>query len=116
MNNESLTLIEVVDLCSKAKLKDKSMTFESYGTGEIRNDTQRFLFSNGLTMEDAEEVVNNITVNDYFRGPTDNYDKNKKPRQMWEFKKSAFGMLLYIKVMPFNKNRFIAVISFHEDR
>ena len=114
--NDDLTLDEVVVICSRAHLADGSMTFDSYGSDDVRVVTLVFLYSNGLTLEDAEEVVNNITRNDYFRGPTDHYDQNRRVHKLWEFKKVAFNMMVYIKIIPYNKNRYIAVVSFHEDR
>lgn len=116
MNDEELTKEDVVRICSNAHLFDGSMTFESFGTGEVRVDTQEFLYEHGLMLEDAEEVVNNLTVDDYYKGPKNHYDDNRRKHQLWEFKKNAFDMVIYIKVVPFNKNRYIAVISFHEDR
>ena len=116
MNDEEITLEEVIRICSKVHLIDETLSFDSYGTNEVRIDTMEFLYNIGKTLEDAEEVINNLTVNDYFRGPTNHYYINKRVHKLWEFKKVAFNMLIYIKVLPYNKNRCIAVISFHEDR
>lgn len=116
MSIDNIKLVDVVKICSRAKLKDGSMTFDSFGSDEVRVDTMEFLYSIGKTLEDAEEVVNGITVNDYHKGPLDHYDKNKNKHQLWIFKKQSFGLMLYIKIIPYNKNRYIAVVSFHEDR
>ena len=114
MNDEDLTVDQIVHICSHASLSKGTMTFDSYGTNNVRTGTLEFLANYGYTLEDAEEVVNSITRDDYDDGPIDNYDEMKKPRKLWIFKKSALGMRLYIKIIPFNKNKCIAVISFHE--
>ena len=116
MSNENIKLVDVVKICSRAKLKDGSMTFDSFGSNEVRIDTMEFLYSIGKTLEDAEGVVNSIAVDDYYEGPLDHYDNNRNKHQLWVFKKQGFGLMLYIKIIPFNKNRYVAVVSFHEDR
>ena len=114
--NDGLTLDDVINICSRVSLDNGSLTFESFGTGEIRIDTLDFLYRHGLLLEDAQEIINDLKREDYFRGPTDHYDENKRNHKLWEFKKEAFGLRLYIKIIPFNKNRYIAVVSLHEDR
>ncbi len=116
MNNGELELNDVIAICSRAKLADHSMTFDSFGTDEPRIDTLEFLVRIGKEWEDAEAIVNSLTAADYVAGPVTHYDSNRKERKLWIFKKSAFGLRIYIKVLPYNKNRYIAVISFHEDR
>ena len=116
MTEEELSLEDVIKICSKVRLDNGSLTFDSYGPGEVRISTTEFLYSIGKTLEDAEEVINNLKVSDYFRGPTDHHDQNKRVHKLWEFKKIAFNMIIYIKIIPYNKNRYIAVVSFHEDR
>ena len=113
---DKLTVEDIVNICSRVSLSDGSLTFESYGTGEIRYDTQEFLLKHGLLLEDAEKVINELKVEDYYAGPKENYDETKRKHELWEFKKRALEMDLYIKIIPFNKNRYIAVVSFHEDR
>lgn len=112
---DKLSVKDIVDICSCVSLKDGSLNFESFGTGEIRYDTQLFLLKHGILLEDAERVINKLTVDDYYKGPLENYDEMKRKRELWIFKKEALGMDLYIKLIPFNKNRYIAVVSFHED-
>ena len=116
MSDEALELKEIVRICSSVSLDDGSLTFDSFGSSETRIDTLRFLTKMNKTLEDAEGVINSISETDYFRGPTDNYDPNRRKHQLWEFKKQAFGVLLYIKIIPYNKNRYIVVVSFHENR
>lgn len=113
---DELKVEEIVKICSRVSLNDGSLTFESYGTGEIRCDTQIFLLKHGLTLEDAESVINSLKVEDYYRGPLEHYDELKRKRDLWIFKKKAMNINLYIKLIPFNKNRYIAVVSFHEER
>ena len=116
VNEDDLTIDQVVKICSQASLKNQTMTFDSFGTSDVRYDTMDFLYAKALTLEDAENVVNQIKVEDYFEGPIENYDEERRKRKLWIFKKRALDMLLYIKIILFNKNRCIAVISFHEDR
>ena len=116
MSDDSLKLKDVIAICSRAKLADGSMSFNSFGTDDVRIDTMDFLYSIGKTLEDAEQIVNAIEEKDYVDGPCKHYDDNKKERYLWIFKKDGFGMKLYIKILPYNKNRYIAVVSFHEDR
>ncbi len=112
----SLTLLEVIKLCSSVKLKDGSLTFDSYGSDETRVDTMEFLYENNLTLEDAEEVINNLKPSDYRDGPIKNYDSYKKEKDLWVFKTNAFRKRIYVKLIPYRKDKYIAVVSFHEDR
>ena len=66
--NDELTLEEVIKICSRVSLRDNSLTFESFGTGEIRMDTLDFLYSNGLLLEDAEKIINGLTKEDFLEG------------------------------------------------
>ncbi len=113
---DKLEVEEIIKICSRVSLKDGSLTFESYGTGEIWCDTQIFLLEYGLTLEDAESVINSLKVEDYYKGPLEHYDELKRKHDLWIFKKKAMNMNLYIKLIPFNKNSYIAVVSFHEER
>ena len=113
---DEMSLEEIIELCSVVHLKDDTLQFTGYGSNELRYSTQEFLYEHGLTIEDAEEVINNLTIDDYHEGPLDHYNKNMNKHNLWIFKKVAFEIPLYIKLFAFNKNKCIAVISFHEDR
>lgn len=113
---DEMSLEEIIELCSVVHLEDGTLQFTGYGSNELRYDTQAFLYKYGLTLLDAEKVINNLTNKDYHKGPLDHHNKNVNKHKLWIFKKEAFGMPLYIKLFAFNKNKCIAVISFHEDR
>ena len=112
MNDDSLTINDVIKLCSRVKLKDGTLIFDSYGSSDTRSGTQLFLDSNELLLEDAEQIINNLKLRDFVKGPLPN-DKPDRP-PIWVFKANHKLIYIYIKLMVFHKRRKIAVISFHD--
>lgn len=69
IEDETLSIKEVVSVCSSAKLANGTLCFHSYGSNITRNKTQEFLDANGLTLEDGEQIINSLKVEDLYKGP-----------------------------------------------
>ena len=91
-----LTIDDVIYACSRAKLSDQTLSFDSYGSNEIRFDTINFLDSNGYTLEDAEKIINSLKKEELDKGPVDNNDVTRQKHKLWIFKKNYEGLKLYI--------------------
>lgn len=70
----------------------------------------------GLTIADAKNEILGLVVDDYYKGPKQDYDSNR-PGEIWEFKKKIDGIQFYIKVKIVHENGedFMKCIGFHED-
>ena len=51
----------------------------------------------GLTILDVKSEILDLTVDDYYKGPKQDYDLNR-PGDIWEFKKDIDGNKFYVKV------------------
>lgn len=111
-DEKPISIDQVILACSNAKLSDGTLMFNSFGSEQVRLSTQEFLDNNGLTLEDAEAIIHSLTINDFIKGPVDNYIKERKI-PLWIFKKKYNQFDLYIKLLVFNKRRCVAVISLH---
>ena len=49
-----LTLQEVIKICSKVRLADKTLTFDSFGSNDLRISTEAFLDKHGFDVFDGE--------------------------------------------------------------
>lgn len=70
------------------------------------------LYSMGLTPLDIEEIVCDLTPENYFRGPSP--DHNFPNEEVWEFKVLYEEFRIYIK-LKLKEEEFVICISFHED-
>lgn len=70
----------------------------------------------GLTITDAKEEILGLVVDDYYKGPKEDYD-SKRPGEIWEFKKDMDGVKFYLKVKIAEQNgdHILRCLSFHED-
>ena len=113
MDNDDLTIYNVIQVCSKARLEDGTLCFDAYGTNDIRGKTLLFLESKGILIEEAEKIINSLTINDFVEGPVDNYIAERK-HKLWIFIKKYKSIKIYIKLLIYNKRRNVAVISMHD--
>lgn len=113
MDDDLLTIDDVIRICSCVKLEDKTLTFDSYGSDQPRYLTSDFLDLHGLIWEDAEQIINSLEKTDLLKGPIDHYIGERK-RKLWIFLKDFQGMKLYIKLLIYNKRRCVAVVSLHD--
>lgn len=114
-NNEDMTVERVLEACSKAKLKDGTLTFDSFHSNIPRESTQDFMYKKGLILEDLEKTINGLNKDDYYLGPIDDVN-TVRSHKLWIFKKIEYGVRLYIKIKIINKWRCVVVVSFHEDK
>ena len=77
-----------------------------------RQKNIQFLKDNGLLVQDAIDIILDICIRDYHKGPEK--DKDEYEGQIWVFKYDFEGIIIYIKfnINPPNKT---TCISFHED-
>lgn len=113
MDNENITIEEVIKVCSNAHLKDGTLCFDAYGTSDIRGKTLLFLRSKNILIIEAERIINALTKEDLIKGPVENYI-SERLHKLWIFMKKYKGMKLYIKLLIYNKRRNVAVISLHD--
>ena len=112
-DDETMTIKEVVSICKKVKLANGSLVFDSFGENYVRGKTQQFLDENGMTIYDAESIINSISASDYKEGPVEHYNSKRK-HKLWIFNQKYRNMVLYIKLLIYNKRRSVAVISLHD--
>lgn len=77
-----------------------------------REKNKKFLMDNGLLVSDAEDIIFDISIKDYYKGPLDDYDGYGG--QIWIFKYNFEDKVIYIK-FNYNPPNRTACISFHED-
>lgn len=113
MDNMDLTINDVLHICSIVRLIDGTLCFDAYGTNDIRGKTILFLARKGILIEEAEKIINSLTINDFVEGPVDNYIA-ERAHKLWIFLKKYKGIKIYIKLLIYNKRRNVAVISMHD--
>ena len=113
MDNENITIEEVIEICSKARICDGTLCFDAYGTSDIRGKTLIFLYERNISLDEAEHIINTLTRNELTDGPADNYLADRI-HKIWIFLKKYKGMKLYIKLLIYGKRRKVAVISLHD--
>ena len=113
MDDANLTIDQVIHICSLVRLEDGTLCFDAYGTNDIRGKTLLFLASKGILIEEAEKIINKLTIKDFLEGPVDNYIA-ERTHKLWIFLKRYKGMKIYIKLLIYNKRRNVAVISMHD--
>lgn len=79
-----LTLAEVIKICSKVRLADKTLTFDSFGSSDLRVSTEAFLDEHGFDVFDGERIINELQEKDFIKGPIDNYVRERK-QKLWIF-------------------------------
>jgi hypothetical protein len=81
---------------------------------EFRNDRGKnvqALFDLELTPMQREKILDALTFEDYYRGPSPD-DLNKK-EDMWEFGKVWRKKVIYIKITMGDNRKPVVCISFH---
>ena len=70
----------------------------------------------GLTIQDVKDEILSLTINDYYKGPKQDYNPTR-PGDIWEFKKNIDNTQFYIKVKITEENGadILKCLSFHED-
>lgn len=81
-----------------------------------RGKNLQALAANGLTIADAKREIMDLIVEDYYKGPKQDFDANQ-PGNIWEFKKDIEGEVFYVKLKIQNVNGkdILKCLSFHED-
>ena len=81
-----------------------------------RSKNLQALAQYGFTIKDAKKELMGLVVNDYYKGPKNDFDKNR-PGEIWEFKKSLNGVQFYIKlkIVKENGEEVLKCLGFHED-
>lgn len=77
-----------------------------------RMKNKKFLMDNGLLVADAIDIILDISINDYYKGPES--DNDGHDGQIWVFKYDFEGKMIYIK-FNYNPPDKTSCISFHED-
>ncbi|WP_071604461.1 type II toxin-antitoxin system MqsR family toxin [Proteocatella sphenisci] len=77
-----------------------------------RIKNKKFLMDNGLLVADAIDIILDISINDYYKGPES--DNDGYVGQIWIFKYDFEGKMIYIK-FNYNSPDKTSCISFHED-
>lgn len=81
-----------------------------------RMKNMQALAQHGLTIQDAKDVILDLTVRDYYKGPKQDFDPSQ-PGDVWEFKKLVDGKQFYVKlkIQCRNMKEILKCLSFHED-
>lgn len=111
MSKQASTL-EISAFLAQAK---KLMAEGNYVFVPRRKNLQA-LSDHGLTVADAKDEILGLMVNDYYKGPKQDFDITQ-PGDVWEFKKTVDGDQFYVKLKIQNRNGkdFLKCLSFHED-
>ncbi len=81
-----------------------------------RRKNMQHLALHGLSIADAKNQIYSLVVNDYYKGPKEDFNPNK-PGNIWEFKKEIDYVQFYVKlkIVQENGENILKCISFHED-
>lgn len=81
-----------------------------------RRKNMQALAQHGLSIIDAKKEILSLVVDDYYKGPKQDFDINC-PGDIWEFKKNVDGIPFYVKVKIVQENGedILKCIGFHED-
>lgn len=81
-----------------------------------RRKNMQSLAQHGLTITDAKNEILELVVDDYYKGPKQDFDPNR-PGDIWEFKKNINGIKFYIKIKIVHENGkdILKCLGFHED-
>lgn len=81
-----------------------------------RRKNMQDLAKHGLTVSDAKNEILELVIDDYHKGPKQDFDHNR-PGDIWEFKKNIDSVCFYIKVKITQENGedILKCLGFHED-
>ncbi len=80
-----------------------------------RRKNLQALAQHGLSIADVKNEIFGLVVNDYYKGPKQDFDTNR-PGEIWEFKKCVDGIQFYVKlkIVQENGENILKCLSFHE--
>ena len=81
-----------------------------------RRKSMQALALHGLTITDAKAEILGLVIEDYYKGPKQDFDP-ARPGDIWEFKKNIEGIPFYIKIKVVQENgeEIVKCLGFHED-
>lgn len=81
-----------------------------------RRKSMQALALHGLTVTDAKAEILGLVIEDYYKGPKQDFDP-ARPGDIWEFKKNIEGIPFYIKIKIVKENgeEIVKCLGFHED-
>jgi len=71
----------------------------------------------GITVDDQEDMIRNLTVEEYDKGPVEDHDPNRKTK-LWIFKHNYAGTMIYIKITEIEiikNDKLVRALSCHID-
>ncbi|MGL4254078.1 MAG: type II toxin-antitoxin system MqsR family toxin [Fusobacteriaceae bacterium] len=96
---------EFLDRCSHKVLSGKLKLIP-------REKNMESIYSMGLSILNVEEIIAELSVEDYYRGPTPDHKDGEE--EVWEFLTDFEGYSIYIKLRLDEKDDLVVCISFHE--
>ena len=107
--------VSTTDIATFLKKAKKLISSGRYDFVPRRKSIQS-LALHGMTIIDAKEELQELAVDDYYKGPKQDFDLSK-PGEIWEFKKEVYGILFYIKIKIVKENGedILKCLGFHED-
>ncbi len=81
-----------------------------------RRKNMQALAQLGITIKDAKREIMELVLEDYYKGPKQDFDTNR-PGDIWEFKKNVAGIPFYVKLKIAQQNGdcVLKCLGFHED-
>ena len=111
-NEDNLSLEEVLEICRSVKKENIEIDTDPI----TRPKNVAFLDKYVLSVEDVRQIIRNLELIDYVKGPVEDYNpKFKHP--FWVFIKDLkkLKVVVYIKLKIFNHKKKINVFSIHEE-
>ncbi|MDA3931867.1 MAG: hypothetical protein PF513_03945 [Tenericutes bacterium] len=71
----------------------------------------------GITIGEQEDMIRNLTKDEYIKGPVDDHDVSRSSK-LWVFKHNYNGTVIYIKITEIeiiNDNGSVRALSCHID-
>lgn len=99
-----LKLIQIKQIVAKDKDGD---TFKLAN----RNKNIEFLIDNGLLIDDIKNIILNLEIKDYYKGPEE--DRDGYEGEIWIFTPMFADKKIYVKIR-IEKNILVVCISIHE--
>ena len=78
----------------------------------LRGESTHFLYNQGMTYEDMEDILRSLSAHHLHKGPVEDYD-DRYPGDIWVFKKDHIEVRIYIK-LKVNCENEVKILSFHE--
>ncbi len=103
----------VLEICN---FLEKAKNLISVGRLDFvpRRKNMQWLAKQGLTIADAKEELLELVVDDYYKGPKNDFTH---PGEIWEFKKIIVNEPVYIKIKIAKENNIevLKCLGFHDD-